>query len=208
MSKTRLTKEMRSQLEQLARTSVKDSPEFEKPYQQARTVALAGIKRVAVTKLPLKDLKVLQKYGVAEFDACPCVVTEPDEKNTERRYLRIPFVGSLNDNNYEQIKRAEEEKKEGVWIPKSANCKIFLDKAATQNLDYWLQLDAERTKRLSDLIKDLYTLISNTRNLEDLEAVWPAAMQIRAKYPVANLPAVRIDDVVARIQAAIANKNL
>ena len=184
MARTRLAVYMRDRLERLACELIK-CPAEQKADERAYLVACKSVRILVEKEIPTKDAELLRRYGLAEPDTCIRLSAE------DRTWFQQFHFRSKGE------------------APLSIRCRTFL---ATQKVIDAVNasLDAEKKHKEACKIKlnDYRALIRGVGYLEDVEAVWPEAAQIRdgiggrAVSPLNPDVVQRIaDDVATRIAA-------
>lgn len=185
MAKLRLTHSARSMLDQLYRKTVTCPAEMaavEKAY-----VKVAPVVRKAVeAKWPVADMAALRKYQTALHDKC----------------IKL----QLTAGGVDEFKFAETD--DAPLRPDRYDCRhqIYLtDERLTKAFEVWkAATDALKAASLQKE-KDYNALIQGSTYLEEVEAVWPEASQIRVRLH-SNLPATLTNDTIARIKADAATR--
>ena len=179
MASVKLLVSHREFLSGFAKESVKCAAEEAadaKAYAKAAPLARKALQ----TKYPVKDMKVLQKYGVAKGDRCIRL------QLTAGGVVEFKFRGDdlpLRPNGYDC----------GRHI-------YATDEAATQAISASLDAEAAFKKAMADKLRDYGALIAHSTTLEQIEAVWPAASALRPRL-ARSVPVILSDDVIARIKA-------
>lgn len=179
--KTRLNADHRRALANLARKLVA-CPAETKALAAAYKKAAPLIMRDITEKYPVRDMNVLAKYERATRDDC----------------IRIQMTsGGITQFHFEKDK--------GPLTPRGY-CQIYATKVDTTDaVQDWQAAGEAEKEALAKKLGDYQSLIDFSRTLDDIEAVWPEAAQLRGSI-VANLPVALSPDVVARIVDDVAQR--
>jgi hypothetical protein len=182
MAKLRLTQGMRDTLERRAGEWIACPKEL-KALNAAYAKAAPLVTKAVEAKYPSKDMAILLKYEVAARDQC-IRVQAPD--------------GYVREFQYKAVEEAP-------YAAKTRYCgsRIYLANATTaEAVERWEDASNAYKEAHKQKCADYYALIRAANYLEEIEAIWPAASEIRARYQ-ANLPAAVTDDVISRIRADV-----
>ncbi len=180
MTATRMNDSHRQFLRDLMRETVK-CPAEDKAFDAAYKVAAPLVRKIVEAKYPPKDMKVLALYKSAEHDSC----------------IKL----QLTAGGIEQFTFSTD--KEAPLRPSVYDCKRRIyaaDEAASTAVSAWVLAKNAYDKAFNQKREDYGALINHTLNLEQIEAVWPAAAKLRERLG-RSLPMVLSDDVIARIKA-------
>ena len=193
--KTRLTKDMRYQLLDLSRTRIKD-PEHEEAWKTAQRAAQKAAIKAFHGMYPVKEMAVLKKYDVTiAIDKFGIALRESDHEN-----IRYEWFHLLDKSCSGPIPFADQPlRPHGSW-----NMHVHLGLEASKLVDAFLTIDAARAKSRQEMLDTFDLVIRNAKNLEEIEAVWPAAKEIRRNIPA--LPMVRLAPAFDKIREAVAAK--
>ena len=181
MSKLRLNNDHRRALRNLADDLVK-CPAEEKAEAAAHKKAAGLVTRDLQEKYPPRDMKVLEKYEQSRRDDC----------------MRI----QMTSGGVTQFQFAEGK---GPITP-HGYCRVYAVKEDTTDaIQDWENAKAAHAKAREQKLGDYHSLVEFSRTLEDVEAVWSEASQIRSRF-AANLPVALSEDVAARIATDVAQR--
>ncbi len=186
MPKTRLTTNMRSRLNALARELV-SAPAEEAVLTNAYQAAATLVRQTVEAALPPADMKVLKKYDVAQVDDC-IRLNEWDGGDV----LLFRFDGGT-----------------GPLVARSGGCRhrmFNIDLATGQAVRAWCDAVEARDAMMAQKLDDYAALIAMARHYEDVLEVWPEAERLRTQFGAGAL-SVFSADVVARIRADVAGRS-
>ena len=138
---------------------------------------------VLIEKYPQKDMKVLERYGVAQADDCIYVT------RSQYDYDRFCF-------------RADDKR---IPLRPAGNCNrgkpFILEGDARQAYDQYRDAEKAHNAALKQRLADYHALVYGARTFNEVVEVWAAADVLRGAI-VGTATALRVlsDDVVARIQ--------
>lgn len=136
-----------------------------------------------VEKYPPKDMKVLERYGVAEADACIYVT------RSQYDYDRFTF----RDGDKRVPMRPH-----GYC---NRNAPFILEGDARKIYDAFKDAEKAQSEALRKRVADYKALIYGARNFNEVVSVWPAAEVLReAIVGTGTALQVLSDDVVARLR--------
>lgn len=188
MAKTRLNNTMRERLHKLA-MSLAIFPDEEEADNAAYESAEALVRAAVHSAHPPKDMAVLQKYGVAQEDACRHLVEQTDEGAGRVRHFIFrddaPMAPSTRG-----------------WRCHRNPIAVSVD---TMNA---VEASIEAASALEDARKEashaFWALFRGCRYFCDVAEAWPAAAEHKASITGAKqLPVVALDDAakaVSKIQ--------
>jgi len=195
-SKTRLNKDMRHMLLRLARDRVKAPKSVEDAFTAAHKICEKEIRRVCKGLFPKRDMEVLKKYHAAHQPPYIDLII-PGEA---ARFDRFNFVG----HSWETARTGTTDL---PWVPKhTEHGRIQLDERAAKAFQVYASAAAGREMARNELLGTFETAIRNAKNLEEIEAVWPAAREARV-YAPPSVPAVILSTVFDRMREAVEQKN-
>jgi hypothetical protein len=195
-SKTRLNKDMRHMLLRLARDRVKAPKEAEATFIATHKVFDKEIRRICKGLYPKRDMEVLKKYHAAHQQPFIDLIV-PGEVP---RFDRFHFVG----HSWETARSGTTDL---PWVPKHIeHGRVNLDERASVAFQAYASAAAEREMARNELLGTFETAIRNAKNLEEIEAVWPAAREARV-YAPPSVPAVILSTVFDRMREAVEQKN-
>jgi hypothetical protein len=180
-----LNKDMRDKLKAFTITNVKCPAEkaaLDTAYAVAKTFVLSAV----VAVYPVKDMKVLERYGAATADTC------------------IRFGGRYDHESVFHFNDAVE----APLVPRHTGCGdrgYVWSKEAKDALNAYVLARQAHAKALQAKRDDYIRLIDGSRTFNDVVGVWPAAEQLRPKIIPATVEqralAVLSEDAIARIKA-------
>lgn len=182
MSVIRMNDSHRSFLFNLARERVK-CPNEEKADKAAYAKAESVVRKIVEERYPPKDMKLLAKYEVAAPDSC--IRLQLSAGGVVEFSFRGENTGPLTPG------------KRGYGC---SSRMYATDEAATPIISASLQARDALKKALGAKLEDYKTLIYSSTNLEQIEAVWPMASELRPRVG-RLLPVTLSNDVIARIKA-------
>lgn len=180
MAMTKLLVSHRAFLNTLAKEQVK-CPAEEAADKAAYAKAAPIVRKIVEVKYPLKDMKLLEKYEVAQGDNC----------------IRLQLAAGgveefcFNHNDTFPLR------------PTGYDCgrNIYLaDEAATVLITASLTASAAFKKAMETKLTDYRALVECSTSLEQVEEAWPAASALRPRI-ARTLPVLLSDEVIARIKA-------
>lgn len=181
MAKTRLNESMRNALHGLARSKI-SCPEEKATENKAYGVAEKLILKMVNERYPTKDMKILQKYEVTRQDSCL------------RMQMTTGGVGEFT---------IKDESKYPLVPSGYCGGRLYAaDEATSDALQKWTTARDAVRQATKEKLSDYRSLILFSRNLEDVEAIWPEATEIRQNLN-RSLPVLLSDDIVARIKADV-----
>lgn len=153
---------------------------FEAAYKAAKPIVLAAVH----ARFPVKDMKVVSKYGAAQPDKCIQYGGHDEQfvfKDDDKSIPLVPRYGGCSSRSYDW------SKEDRAVLQTYGSTKLTLQKA----------LEAKRA--------DYKRLVLGARKFSDVVAVWPAAEAMRARIipetPQQRALAVLSADAVERIRA-------
>ena len=183
MKNKRLSGYDREKLVALARKHIAataDTTALDETYERAAD----HISRVVAAKWPQKDMAVLAKYDVADADAC--------------------IYASTGGGDYGQFHFRAGDKRIPLR-PKRRHCSshpVLLEGEAADAYRAHEQAEKAHKATQAQRLNDFKALIEGSRSFNEIEAVWPAASELRSSI-VGESAALTVlsEDVVARIKA-------
>lgn len=163
---------------------------YEAAYTAARVVVLAAVH----AKFPVKDMKVLERYGASHHDSC------------------VRFGGAYDTDATFYFKRDDAKI---PLVPRYSGCSTraydWSDEARKVTATY--QLAAQALKKARDAkVNDYRRLILGARSFNEIVSVWPAAETLRSKIIPDTVEqralAVLSQDVIEKIKADNAGAEL
>lgn len=180
-----LNNDLRNKLKAFAITNVKCPAEkaaLDTAYAVAKTFVVAAVHAI----YPVKDMKVLERYGAATADTC------------------IRFGGHYD---YESVFHFNDAV-EAPYVPRYNGCserKYEWSKEALVALNAYVLARQAHAKALQAKKDDYIRLIDGSRTFNDVVGIWPAAEQLRSKIVPVTVEqralAVLSEDAIARIKA-------
>lgn len=182
-----LHKAHREALKNLRNTIVKCFTE-EAAVREAYRKAAPLVRKVVENEYPPKDMKILAKYESAERDDCI--------------KLRLSS-GSLSDVMFNFDDGAGP-----MVVKKTYSGKMFLaDEATSVAVLAWKSAKETCEKTLQQKRNDYRTLIDAARTLEEVEALWPEASQIREAFNKNQVALLALTPtVIQRIKLDVAER--
>lgn len=184
MPKTRLNSAGRNHLLQLVDTTV-DCPAERRTLEKAYAKIAPLAVKVVLAKHPNADMLVLKRYD------CAHQVKEIKLSLTVGGVVEFEF-----DPAQHELYRPEKYR----W---GASTIYAADERLTAAYQAWEQARDAYQKAVKDKRADYKALVNSARNLEEIEAIWPAAASARSAI-IRNLPATLTPDAIARIKADVA----
>lgn len=185
MAKLRLTQNMRDALNARASGWVA-CPAEQKVHNAAYKKAAPLVRRAVEKKYPPADMAICKKYDAAKADTC----------------IRL----QCSDGVVREFKFDSEDAAPLAVCTNYCRSRIYLaDPATTDAVTAWITASDALAAALKAKLSDYHALISAAGYLDEIEAVWPLATEIRARF-TQNLPAQLTDDVVARIRADVGSR--
>lgn len=178
MAKTRLNQGHREFLRKLMQeivTCPEEVAEVEKTYAAAEPL----VRKAVEAKYPAKDMKVLRRYEAAKQD--DCIKLQLSAGGVEMFHFK-PDTGPIV---------AKVTYQGAIYLA---------DEKTTDAVQNWIAAREIASKRIREKHTDYEALIEGTNYLEDIEAVWPEAAELRKRI-AKQLPAVLSEEVVKRIKA-------
>ncbi|HVJ31609.1 MAG TPA: hypothetical protein VND94_00720 [Terriglobia bacterium] len=182
MAKTRLTQWLRDKMLDKAKEQMvvtKEKAALDKAYAKCAPL----VRKVVIAKFPVSDMDILAKYDLIRIDECI--------------KLRLT-AGGIVGFNFEQA--------DAVRVPHHYGCgsRIYeADEKLTKAHEDWSAAKDALDAAIAAKTADYRALISGSRYLEEIEAVWPGASFIRPLIG-RNLPATLSPDIIARVTADVA----
>lgn len=181
-----LNKDDREKLFAFAKANI-TCPVEQKAMDDAYKVAKPFVLDTVHSRFPLKDMKVLDRYGAARRDEC------------------IRF-GGLYDND--SVFRFRSGDTDIPLVPRQNSCRELdyeWSKEARDALNAYVLARQAHNKAMERKTEDYRKLIVGSRMFNDVVAVWPAAEAIRDRLMPKNVEqralAVLSEDAIARIRA-------
>lgn len=176
MAKIRLTQWMRQSLLEIADQSLVfpiETTALDHTYRVAAPLVRAAVE----VALPPADAEVLMRYEHARRDSCiPC-------KDLDSDYFTV--FNFHQDDTY----------------PIQQRCRVVPISGETVTALKMHELAAADLKKArAERMNDYRALILTLRNLEDIEAVWPLAGQLRARLGEGRALTTLNNDVITRIR--------
>lgn len=181
---TRLTQHMRKQLKALARDLVK-TPAEDKAVKAAYKAAAPLVTAAVHVKYPPRDMAVLLKYEKATVDDC----------------IKLQLsAGGIQVFNFA-------EKKGPLVAHETWQGVVYAaDEQQTAAVLAWVEARDKQKAAYEAKVADYDKLINFARTLDEIEAVWPEASQVRAQNE-SVAPVVLPEEVVKRIKADVATRH-
>lgn len=151
-------------------------------YARAVPLVQAAIKE----RYPQKDMKVLEKYQMARKDVC----------------VRVNFTaGGVNEFNFHENDSLLTPGREHYY---DCQNRIYnIDELTTEAVADWLKAVEDHKKTIDKKQSDYIALINCSVTLEEVEAIWPRASEVRQAINK-TLPVLLSNDVIDRIKADVA----
>jgi hypothetical protein len=182
MAKIRLTEGMRERLYAMAMKAAvypKEQREFDRAYAKALPV----MTKIVHGDYPASDMAICAKYGVTTKDTC----------------IRL----NLTPGGVDEFRFAEADAPVVVSRGYSCRNRIYAcDEKATLVFNSWKTAAVALEEAQNQRAADYRALVNASKTLDEVEAIWPGAGEMRASL-ANNLQATLTADVIARIQADI-----
>lgn len=180
-----LNVDLRNKLKAFAITNIK-CPVEEAALDTAYAVAKTFVVATVTERFPVKDMKVLERYGAAKHDGC------------------IRFGGHYDNESVFNFKASDT----APLVPRHTGCHergYVWSKEARDALNAYAVARMAHEKAFYNKKQDYMRLIDGSRTFNDVVAVWPAAEAMRPKIiPVTveqRALSVLSEDAIARIKA-------
>lgn len=184
MAKLRLNERHRSALLRLARIKIDQSLVSENMQVNAQHLALGvNITQMLIERYPPGDMKVLQRYDLANVDHC-VNLSFPNGRVVQYTYADEDATIPLTPN-----------RKYCQRLPVIADLELDYDRYMTAKEDF--------KKTVKTRMNDYDTLIRIARYYEDVLEVWSEAEEVRVQFGATAVAVAITSDVVARIRADI-----
>jgi hypothetical protein len=182
MASTRLNRKMRDELLVIAKNEIKVS---ETSVIEAEKVFFKAFTNLLRETYPQKDMKVLQKYGLAGEGLTRFEVEVKDDTD---RY------------NYDYFTYDAKAKQLPTLLP-SQRRRMRLENDVAKLYWAWKHALRDVAKERDERYQAFKTLVTCAVNLEQVEAAWPSARKVRGY--TANLPAVAIGPLQDQVKAIL-----